>query len=146
MAWQKIRIDIPTELKPRAREELGDLIIEHIFDRTDRGLDKEGKKFPGYSETYQKSLDFANAGKSPGNVNLQLSGDMLAAMKLISHKSGSLIIGFDNGTPENGKAEGNILGTYGQDSPIRGKRRDFLGIQTRKLKELIDYVRPDKKS
>lgn len=66
---------------------------------------------------------------------------MLAALKLLNHKPGNLMIGFENGTLENDKAEGNILGTYG-GAPT-GKRRNFLGIQTRKLKELIDYVKGD---
>lgn len=115
-------------------------MIEHIYDRTNRGLDKKGNPFPGYSKDYIKSLDFKNAGKSKGRVDLQLSGDMLAAMKLINHKNGKLTIGFERGSEENAKAEGNILGTYGQQSPIKGKKRDFLGIEDKKLRELINYV------
>lgn len=145
MPQQKITIEIDKDLRPAARKELGDLIIEHIYDRTDRGLDKDGRKFPGYSDSYVKSLDFRNGGKSAGNVNLQLSGDMLAAIKLLSHKNGSLTIGFENGTEENAKAEGNITGSYGQPSGDRKKARDFLGIESKKLKELIEHVRPDRK-
>ncbi len=86
------------------------------------------------------SLDFKNSGKSK-HVDLQLSGDMLAALSLLSHKSGEITIGFENGTLENDKAEGNILGTYGQKSPIPGKKRDFLGIEPSKLRDFIDEVR-----
>lgn len=141
--WTKITLNIPQDLRPAQRVELGDLVIEHIFDRTNRGLDKNGNPFPGYSKEYIKSLDFKNAGKSKNRIDLQLSGDMLAAMKLLSHKNGSITIGFDRGTEENAKAEGNILGTYGSDTPIRGKKRDFLGLEDKKLRELIEYVRPD---
>jgi len=140
MAWQKIDIEIPPEFKPAQRRELGDLIIEHIYDRTNRGVDKSGKKFPGYSESYLKSLDFKNAGKSKGNVNLELSGDMLAAIELLKDAKGSVRIGFERGSDENDKAEGNILGSYGGE-PNRKKARDFLGIQPGKLKELVRYVR-----
>ena len=129
---------IPQNLGPTERLELADLIIEHIYDRTNQGVDKNGRSFPKYSKEYIKSLDFKNAGKSPSKVNLQLSGDMLAALKLLNHKSGNLMIGFENGTDENAKAEGNILGTYGGSGT--GKKRDFLGIQPGKLKELIKYV------
>lgn len=139
--WQKIEIKIPSDLKPAQREELGDLIVEHIFDRTNRGLDKNGRPFPGYSNAYKQSLDFKNAGKSASKIDLQLSGDMMAAIELLRHKNGELRIGFERGTPENAKAEGNILGTYGRDKPIKGKKRDFLGIESKKLRELIDYVR-----
>lgn len=141
MAWQKLKLDIPDDLSPKERETLADLVIEHIVDRTDRGLDKNGKKFPGYSKNYIKSLDFKNAGKSKSNVNLQLSGDTLAALQLLNHKSGQILVGFVNGTEENAKAEGNIKGTYGQPSPIPGKQRDFLGIEPKKLKELILAVK-----
>lgn len=140
MAWQKISLDIPRELKPEQRERLADLVIEHMVDRTQRGIDKDGKKFPKYSKEYIKSLDFKNAGKSASKVDLQLSGDMLAAIRLLSQKPGSLTIGFENGTKENDKAEGNIEGSYGGD-PNPAKARDFLGIERKKLRELIDYVR-----
>lgn len=139
MAWQRFSVEVPNDLKPEQRVELADLIIEHIVDRTDRGIDKDGKKFPKYSKSYIKSLDFQNAGKSKSKVNLQLSGDMLAAIKLLSHQNGKLTIGFDKNTEENDKAEGNILGSYGGD-PNPSKARDFLGLSSSKLRELIRYV------
>lgn len=140
MPQQKVKIEIPSDLPPAAREELADLVIEHIIDRTNRGIDKNGSKFPGYSKDYVKSLDFKIAGKSKGKVNLQLSGDMLAALDLLNHKKGAIVIGYEKGTEENDRAEGNILGSYGR-SPDPNKARDFLGIKERKLKELIAYVK-----
>jgi hypothetical protein len=137
---QKVDIEIPEKLPPSAREELGDLIIEHIVDRTQRGKDKNGKDFPSYSESYVKSLDFKIAGKSKNKVNLELSGDMLAAIQLLSSKKGKLTIGFERGADENGRAEGNILGSYG-GTPNKSKARDFLGIEKEKLKELVKYVK-----
>lgn len=142
MPQQKIIVEIPKNLKPSQRLELADLVIEHIVDRTERGLDKNGRGFPKYSKEYINSLDFKNAGKSKGKVDLKLSGDMLAAIELLKHKPGELVIGFEKGTPENDKAEGNILGSYGRD-PNPSKARDFLGIQGKKLRELIDAVRSD---
>lgn len=120
--------------------ELADLVIEHIVERTQNGKDKDGKKFPGYSKSYIQSLDFKNASKSPSKVDLQLSGDMLAAIALLSESSGNLRIGFKNNTLENDKAEGNILGSYGRE-PSAKKARDFLGIEQKKLNELINYVK-----
>jgi hypothetical protein len=138
-------VEIPDNLKPQERLQLADLVIEHIVDRTKRGLDKEGKGFPKYSKEYIQSLDFKNAGKSPSRVDLQLTGDMLAALKLLGNKKGEIRIGFENGTIENSKAEGNILGSYGRE-PNPRKARDFLGIENKKLKELIDYVRSSEES
>lgn len=141
--WQYFTLDVPEDLGADEREQLADLAIEHIFDRTNRGIDKNGTRFPPYSKGYIKSLDFKNAGKSAGKVDLQLSGDMLAAIRLLSHAKGSITIGFDKGTAENAQAEGNILGSYG-GAPKASRARDFLGLETAKLRELIDAVKTDK--
>lgn len=117
------------------------MIIERIVERTDQGKDKNGRSFPGYSESYKKSLDFKIAGKSAGDINLQLSGDMLAAIKLLKANKGSLEIGFDRGTEENARADGNIRGTYGSDSPNPRKARDFLGITDKELSRIIKHVK-----
>jgi len=138
--WQKITIKVPKELNPTERVEVADLVIEHIVDRTDKGLDKNGNKFAKYSKGYINSLDFKNARKSPSKVDIQLSGDTIAALKLLNHKPGEITVGFERGSEENAKADGNIRGTYGQSSPIPGKQRDFLGIEKNKLKELVKYV------
>ena len=140
MPQQKVSIPIPEDLKPAQRKELADLVIEHIYERTtEENVDKRGRPFPEYSESYMKSLDFANAGKS-GKVDLQLSGDMLAAMRLLRESRGEIVIGFDRGSPENAKAEGNILGSYGGE-PNRKRARDFLGIEPAKLRELIRFIK-----
>jgi len=141
---QYFEISIPKRLRPDQRLELADLIIERIVDRTqNEHVDRYGKDFPGYSKEYVKSLDFNNAGKSPGSVDLQLSGDMLAAIELLRHQPGKLKIGFQKGTEENAKAEGNILGTYGQKSPIRGKKRNFLGLTRAELDDILEMIEDD---
>lgn len=139
--WRKVRIDIPDWLSPGDREQLADDIIEHIRRRTESGLSKDGDPFPGYSKAYVKSLDFKIAGKDPSDIDLKLSGDMMAAMHLISHRSGSLLIGFDNGTPENDRADGNITGSYGR-APNRKKARDFLGIEADELDKILSFYQP----
>lgn len=135
--WMKTKIKIPKKYNPEEREAIALDILEKIVERTQKGLDKDGQKFPNYSKSYKESLNFKIGGKS-SKVDLTLSGDMLADMKLLSHKSGELTIGFENGTESNGKAEGNIKGTYGQRTPIMGKARDFLGVQKKELVEVLD--------
>ena len=146
MAWQRVRIEIPEDLTPKEREALGDAVIEHIVERSEsgKGIYRSGrgftiKDFPGYSESYVASLDFANAGKSKGQTNLTLSGDMLASIDLLSHQKGSILIGFENGTEENDRAEGNQLGSYGGD-PNPSKARPFLGVTPSELRTLIKKV------
>ncbi len=116
---------------------IGIEVLKHIRERTSDGKNKNNGRFPGYKQEYIKSLDFKNAGKSAGKVNLRLSGDMMAAMDLLSHKPGNLNIGFENGTEENARADGNIRGTYGNPSPIPGRQRDFLGITKKDLAVIL---------
>lgn len=137
MPQQKVKIEIPEHLKPSQRKELADLIIEHIVDRTQRGLDKDGRKFGPYSKAYTESLDFKNAGKRKGKVDLTLSGDMLAALSLLNEKKGALTVGYERGAEENGRVEGLRTGDYGGN---RGPVRDFLGLKRSKIKELVKEV------
>jgi len=141
--WQKIKIDLSGYgLNSDQKDEVADLIIERIVNRTDQGKDKDGRKFAGYSKSYKESLDFKVAGKT-NKVDLQLSGDMLAALEhLKQHDTNrSIIVGFENGSEENAKADGNIRGTYGKPTPNPKKARDFLGISDRELSKIINLVK-----
>lgn len=134
--WQRAKIEIPKRFGPVERQAIATEVLDFIRTRSqEKGLDKNNRKFAGYSEAYQKSLDFKIAGKSK-KVDLTLSGDMLGALDLISHKSGQLMIGFQNGTQENARADGNIRGTYGRGDG-NGPSRDFLGITKGDLNKII---------
>jgi hypothetical protein len=140
--WQKIKIDLSGYgLNSDQKDEVADLIIERIVNRTTKGIDKDGEKFPGYSKSYKESLDFKVAGKSAGKVDLQLSGDMLAALDVLNKTSRSVTIGFEPGSEENAKADGNIRGTYGKPTPDPKKARDFLGISETELSNIIKFVK-----
>lgn len=136
--WQRIAIEIPDYLTPAEREQLGDDIIEAIKRRTEKGVDRNGKKFPAYSKAYTESMDFKIAGKSKNSVDLQLSGDMLASINLLSHRKGKLLIGFENGSDENARADGNITGSYG-GSPNPKRARDFLGLPDSELDKILSH-------
>lgn len=141
--WQKIKIDLSGYgLSPDQKDEVADLIIERIVNRTDQGKDKDGRKFPGYSKSYKESLDFKVAGKT-NKVDLQLSGDMLAALSVLDKTSRSVVIGFERGSKENAKADGNIRGTYGKPTPDPKKARDFLGISERELIKIVKFVQSE---
>ncbi len=141
MAWQRIRIEIPENIEPAMREAIGNEMVRLMAEKARNGVGVryEGdrarpKNFPAYSKKY---ADW----KGQDNVDLTLSGDMLDALKVLSHKKGSVLIGFDSGSKENDKAEGNITGSYGK-SPNPRKARDFLGL----LKSEINQIVRDKKS
>ena len=132
----KTKIKIPRTYNKDERDAIAFDIIEKIIERTSKGKDKDGEPFPKYSSAYKKSLNFKIAGKTD-KVNLELSGDMLADMKLLSNKPGEIVIGYSDGTESNAKAEGNILGTYGSKISNKKKARDFLGIDESGLKSVL---------
>lgn len=135
----ELPLEIPKGLTRAQRKKVADLVIEFIVDRTQSGLDESGRRFKKYSKAYRESLDFRNAGKSPSRVNLQLSGDMLAALTLLEERDGKIKVGYEKGSDEEGRAEGNILGSYGGD-PDPSKARPFLGIKPDNLKKIIKMV------
>lgn len=99
--------------------------MERIVQRTESGKNVDGKSFPKYSKAYMNSLDFKNSGKS-GSVDLTLSGDMLAALTALKTSDKFIDIGFSDSSVE-GRAEGNIRGTYGKKRGNSALARDFLG-------------------
>lgn len=137
MAWQKTRFEIPKELNPEQREAVARDILSRIQERAineNKGFNPDTgreKKFPRYTADYAKKK-----GTSRSDVDLVLSGEMFSGMDLISHRSGSILIGFENGSRENAKAEGNQLGSYGK-SPDKAKARPFLGLSKKDLDEII---------
>jgi hypothetical protein len=136
--WQRVAITLPKSYTPMERQAIAKEIVDLIRKRTqEEGVDRRGKPFASYSASYVKSLNFKIAGKSKKDVNLTLSGDMMGALDVISDSPGKVIIGFENGSQENGKADGNIRGTYGQKSQV-GPRRDFLGISKQDLQRILD--------
>ena len=141
--WQRFLVKIPKEFDEEQRETIADAIIEHIKFRTEQGIDKDGKPFAPYSKRYIESLDFKIAGKSAGDVNLTLSGDMLAELSLLRHKRGELMIGYKRGSEENARADGNIRGTYGQSQPNKRRARNFLGLKASERRALIKLLKDE---
>ena len=137
---QKIKIDLSSKYSDAEKTAIAEDIIDFIIDRTQlKNLDRNNARFKKYSEIYINSQKFKAAGKSINDFNLTLDEDMLSAMKTLDIESDGVVIGFEKGTPENAKADGNIRGTYGKDKST-GKGRDFLGITKKDLKTILsDY-------
>ena len=142
--WQRFDVKIPKEFRKTTL--IAKDIIEHIKKRSEDGVGVRAVgnnvaldyDWPKYSKEYINSLDFKIAGKNKNRIDLTLTGDMLASIEYLKKKKDNVLqIGFKRGDQENGKADGNIRGTYGNPSPIRGKKRNFLGITTQELKEIL---------
>lgn len=138
MAWQRVRIQIPDSVKPADRSGVGNQIVARIRERAidGVGVKKSGgsfinAKFPKYTKEYAK-----RKGVSRGSVDLVLSGKMLTALKLLSSKKGSVLVGFKKGATVNKKAEGNITGSYG-GSPNKSKARNFLGLPKSDVNRIV---------
>lgn len=136
---QKFRLNL-TGYSLEEREAIAVEVIDKIIKRTKQGLDKNGQPFEGYSKAYKDSLNFKIAGKS-SKVDLTLSGDMLDSIKILNNAGRSVEIGFEEGSEENGKADGNIRGTYGKPRPV-GPPRPFLGISDKELKAILNKYPP----
>ncbi len=144
-------IPIDKRYTPDERTAIAFELIKEIAKRTSKGLNYEGDKFPDYVKNmvkngkkvsgYAESLDFKNAGKSERNVNLQLSGDMLAALKLLDSERGRIKIGYDTGDSEAGRAEGNQIGSYGQSSGNKKKARPFIGFKGAELERIKKFIK-----
>ena len=105
------------------RQGVGQAIIDRIRSRTDDNIDRKSKRFKSYSKAYASTLEFKAAGKSVGNPNLRLTGDMLGLMDVVSTGRSTITIGWDEGD-ENKKAHGHITGS----DPGPKVRRDFFGL------------------
>lgn len=143
---QKFTINVSKKYDADERLAIGLEVIDHILKRTAQGKDKNNKDFPGYSDSYIDSLDFSLAGKSPGKVNLNLSGEMLGSIEVLDiGTDGQITIGIPaDDSLNNAKAEGNIKGTYGQKKST-GKKRDFLGITRSDLKDITSQFKINNK-
>lgn len=121
---------VPNTLSESERGLLGKFIVQQIIDNCNNNIDKNGKPFRKYSEEYIDSLDFKIADKSKSDVNLQLTGDMLASIEVIKNQSGLLVIGYPVGSEYAGQVEGNQL--------VNG--RWFLGLPKSQLNLLVAKV------
>lgn len=130
---QKVKLSIPESFNETDRVQLGELVIDHILERTSQGLDKNNKGFTAYAKSYSGSKDFRLAGKSKSTVNLQLTGDMLQSMTLLDHGTGYITVGYESGTDANDKADWAAASD-------NGPSREFVGIKESNLNLLVEQV------
>jgi phage gpG-like protein len=117
------------------RLSIGQRAIELIRERTEQGLDKNGRPFAPYSDAYKDSLAFRAHGKSDGEVNMTLSGDMLGLLDIIEEGTTKLTFGWEDEL-ENAKAWNH---TTGDTVP----KRDFLGLTNDDINKLYDEFKED---
>lgn len=123
-------------------EAVGQFIIDKIVERTKSGRAVDGSKFAKYSESYKDSLEFKAFGKS-SKVDMELSGEMLSTLTIISSKNGKIKVGWSD-SENNAKAYGNITGMEGHPT-LEGvtPARNFFGMTAAEIAEMQKEFRPN---
>lgn len=119
------------------RQSIGGAIIERIRERTESGIDKLGRKFKNYSESYKESLPFKAFGKT-SQVDMTQTGDMLGTLEIVKDSPTKLVFGWEDET-QNAKAFNH---TTGDTVP----KRDFFGLPKEELQEIASEFEEDVKS
>lgn len=147
---QKFKVDIERyDLDDAERAQLESEILQYVKERTKQGTGAKRRgrgysvyAFPAYSEEYVKSKKFKRAGKRRNPVNLVLDNRMLESMDVLRSNDRAIEYGFQSGTEENAKAEGNQLGSYGR-GPNPAKARSFLPLSRSEVDVLVEKVKGD---
>ena len=113
---------------------VGQAIVDRIRERTRDGISKDGRTFKKYSKSYIDSLPFKSFGKSAGDTNLTLSGDMLGLMDVVDTEGGRITIGWEDDT-QAAKAHGHITGAKG-NLPVR----DFFGLPQTEIEDIKEQL------
>lgn len=136
----KISVPVPSDLTSSEKLDVALAILQFIHDRTAEGKNVYGREWAGKAGQYSKGYAKVKGKSSP--VDLTDTREMLGKMQYFSSLSGpgEVVIGFKDGTKAQRKAEGNILGTYGQPDPIPGKARPFLDILKKDVTAIVNEV------
>lgn len=128
----------PILANPNFRQEYGRRLIDKIKERTQSGVNKNGRSFKQYSQSYKESLVYEIYGKT-SQVNLTLTGEMLASMQVASTPSRKVVINFASSEQE-AKAHGHIFGGgYKRNLPVR----DFFGLPKKDQYKILEETIKD---
>lgn len=134
--WIRTVVTLPDDFSADDAEEVGNNLIDFILERTAKGKGSDGQKFPKYEKSYYESPDFIALGKSKNKVDLRFSSEMLDSLQVLSAKKGQVTIGFEEGDKINGRAEGNITGSYGKEANP-DKARNFMELSDEEISKVI---------
>lgn len=119
------------------KEALGQAIIDRVLERTEsgRGLKfgaggsaSEVKLKSPYSPTYVNSREFKAAGKKAGEVTMELTGDMVAAVDVLSTSGNKIKFGITD--------ELQVLKAFNHITGDTVPERPWFGISKDELKDI----------
>lgn len=117
------------------KEAIGQAMVDHIRARTLDNRSYEGGKLKSpYSKQYQKSLKFKAAGKSARDINMTLTGDMLASLDVEMGKESAVRVIIDS--EQVPKAYNHITGDT-------VPKRNFFGLKDKELTAILEDFSDD---
>lgn len=110
------------------KQRIGQAIIDRIIERNEQNKSVEGGnlKTP-YSKSYAKSKKFELYGKSRGDVNMKLTGDMLSSVDISETRGNQVKIELDQGQAPKG---------YNHHTGDTVPRRPWFGVNKKELNEI----------
>lgn len=113
----------------------GQDVIDAILERTESGIDRNDRRFARYSKEYVESDAFQDFRKSPSDVNLKLTGNMLSQLDIVQLTSDTIRIG----VRDSGEAPKAFNHITGDTVPAR----DFLGLPDDEIDIIAERYRTD---
>lgn len=127
---------VPLTGNESLKQVIGQALIDKIISRTESGKDVNGKPFKKYSKEYIESDEFKAFDKSPGEINMTLTGQMLGTLDVLQTAGSKVKIGWADDT-ENAKAYNHNVG-----DTIKNKRA-FFGVTKADLNEIKKEFKAD---
>lgn len=119
------------DLKNKIAQDLIDAIVR----RSESGTDRAGSSFKPYKKSYINSEQFEAFDKNASQVNMRLSGGMLASMEPLNTAGNDIKIGWNDPT-ENAKA-------YNHNKGETVTKREFFGLTKEQVKEVLSKYKKD---
>jgi len=125
-------VDLSSE--PRLRQEIGQAIIDRIRERClNDNQDIWGRPLKSYDKSYVESDEFKDFGKSAGDINMQLTGDMLGGLES-SDTPNSVTVSLESGQTPKG---------YRHQAGDKIKQRAWFGMSKKEMDKIRDEFSSD---
>jgi predicted HicB family RNase H-like nuclease len=128
---------VDTSSRPELGLSIGQAIIDYMLDRIkdNKGIGGERLDSPGYSKEYQKSEEFIAYQKSANDVNMELTGSMLADIDILEFSGDKIKIGFSDETEK--------LKAYNHFTGDTVPTRRFFGLTKDEVENVLKDFQDD---
>jgi hypothetical protein len=128
---------VDTSLRPELGLSIGQAIIDYMLDRIkddNKGIGGTDLKGP-YSKSYINSEPFEAYDKSPNDINMELTGSMLADIDILEYDGTKLKIGFSDTTEK--------LKSYNHQTGDTVPKREFFGLTKDEVEKVLNDYQSD---